>query len=269
VQADALNYRVELASVPDWLPARVHRRILSSLVPGSQCVSGANLTESVYRRAQANPWLGEIRQVRLHHSNDSSRAVVRVEAEVRSPMAQVVSGSQLLFVDRHGVVLPYADVPKYVVRTPSGKQYYSQIEAVPPNLHAQPLRYLTIEGVRGLPGEPGQHWPGSDLAVALRLAALVLQQPFGRQIEIIDVRNHGRRVSRSSAELCLLTRPVGGRMTEIRFGRFPREGGGDWVIPSERKMAYLRSYAEENGGQIAGLARWLDLRYDQLHVSLD
>jgi hypothetical protein len=56
------------------------------------------------------------------------------------------------------------------------------------------------------------------------------------------------------------------KSTEIRFGRFPIVEGGDPDIPPQRKIGYLDAYYAGHG-RLAGINRYLDLRYDQLHVS--
>ena len=41
------------------------------------------------------------------------------------------------------------------------------------------------------------------------------------------------------------------------------------MVSPERKISYLDQYAEDHGGNLAGVNRYIDLRYDELHVSLD
>jgi hypothetical protein len=60
----------------------------------------------------------------------------------------------------------------------------------------------------------------------------------------------------------------GGQPTDIRFGRFPLPGG-DHVVSPERKLSYLDAYATDHKGLLAGINRYLDLRYDELHVSMN
>jgi hypothetical protein len=59
-----------------------------------------------------------------------------------------------------------------------------------------------------------------------------------------------------------------GQSTDIKFGRFPIIEGGDPDIPTQRKISYLDAYYADHG-RLAGLNRYLDLRYDQLHVSVN
>ena len=49
----------------------------------------------------------------------------------------------------------------------------------------------------------------------------------------------------------------------------PIPGGGDYVVSPERKLSYIDQYVARNGGRLAGINTYLDLRYDQLHVSIN
>ncbi len=97
---------------------------------------------------------------------------------------------------------------------------------------------------------------------------LVHNKPYANQITAIDVRNFAGRISRAEPHLRMYAQVGQGGSTDIRFGRFPLPGG-DYVISPERKLSYLDEYAEDHGGQLAGLNRYIDLRYDELHVSIN
>ena len=57
-----------------------------------------------------------------------------------------------------------------------------------------------------------------------------------------------------------------GKTTDIRFGRLPH-AEGDFVVSPARKVSYVDQYVARNGGRLAGLNAYLDLQYDELHVS--
>ena len=57
-------------------------------------------------------------------------------------------------------------------------------------------------------------------------------------------------------------------MTDVRFGRLPG-CAIDCIVSPRRKIWYLDDYAANHNGRIAGINSYLDLRYDNLHVSLN
>jgi hypothetical protein len=132
---------------------------------------------------------------------------------------------------------------------------------------ARAIHYVLIEGVQSPAPPVGQKWPGADLAAGLKLAVLVAGRPWANQVSAIDVRNHANRISREEPQLRLFAQVHKGKTTDIRFGRFPHPGA-DFVVSPARKLSYLDEYVARHGGRLAGLHEYLDLRYDDLHVSL-
>ena len=134
---------------------------------------------------------------------------------------------------------------------------------------ARRIHYVVIDGVRTPPPSPGGKWIADDLAAGVQLVQLVRRRRYYAQITVVDVRNHAQRITRNEPELRLFAQIGRGRPTDIRFGRFPAPGGGDYVVSPRRKMSYLDRYAAGHAGRLAGINSYLDLRFDELHVSIN
>lgn len=263
---------VELTNVPFWMPTELADRIAISLMPEDANYYDAQLVNQVRRLAEASPWIQQVRFVEKYPLN-SQQAVVRVVADFRMPLACVRVGSSYIYVDSEGVRLPSEEVPQWALSyiDENGQkqiEYYLDDGADPQNLSVSRVHYLVIDGVACPPPAEGQHWEGEDLQDGLRLVKMIADRPYAYQITVVDVRNHDWRVSRSEPQLRMFAQVDQSTQTDIRFGRFPRSNGY-YVVPPQRKLAYLDEYVEDHGGQLAGLNRYIDLRYDELRVSLN
>jgi hypothetical protein len=274
-QHAARSYRIELVDRPAWMPDALAGDIARALRPAEQPFADPTLCRTIHDRAEAHPWVASVRQVRrISRRRDS---LVRVTANFRQPVARVQQDTRVWFVDAAGVVLPYHQTPRFAAAFErNGRtawRTFSRREDIPIGVEAQLLHYIVIQGVAAAPPQPGRPWPGDDLAAALRLVKLVRPQPWSNQITVADVRNHAKRISHTEPEYRLyayLQVPgEDGRLTDIRFGRFPHPDGGDCVISPRRKVEYLDRYVAGHGGRLAGLHEYIDLRYDQLRTSVN
>jgi hypothetical protein len=264
--------RLDLSDRPAWMPLALQRRIVSALVPPRQDAYDRALPEKVYQRAQRNPWIRTVTSVRRRHSDDLDVATLEIQAVFRKPVAKIRVGGGFVYLDAEGVVLPSDDVPRWVaaVRTGDGatrQVCFVQRDEVPPGVTVRPVHYFHIDGAAESTLLVGDTWPGEDVAAGLRLIALLADKPYANQISMVDVRNHEGRISREEPHLRLFAQKDQNTATDIRFGRFPRPGG-DFVISPERKMSYLDEYVKTHDGRLAGGNAYLDLRFDQLHVSV-
>ena len=272
--AEPGTVRVELAGRPNWMPAALAARIADSLTPDRSALCREPLTAAVYRLGEANPWVRRMIRVQRRHTAEPSIVAVVVEADFRRPFAAVLCGARYCYVDREAVRLPDEQAPRWVVTVPASagspdrQVCYVDDYDLPPGVAAGEIHYVVIDGVLAPPPPVGARWEGEDLADALRLVQLVRMRPYVNQITVVDVRNHGGRISRSEPQLRMYAQLGRGRRTDIRFGRFPIDSG-DFVVSSERKMSYLDVYVDEHGGRLAGMSDYIDLRYDQLHVSIN
>ncbi len=127
---------------------------------------------------------------------------------------------------------------------------------------------LNLIGLIDTPTSGTVHVAGEDIQDGLRLVMMVQSKDYAREIVTVDVRNHGYSASRADPQIRMTARVRDGRSTDIRFGRFPVLDSGDYVVSPRRKIEYLDSYYSEHG-RLAGLCSYLDLRYDELHASLN
>jgi hypothetical protein len=270
-----------LVNRPDWLPYSTARAIAGSFVVSGRGFDDPSLTREIYLRAAANPWVRRVHSVTKELGENPRIGVVNVHCEFRRPVARImrrtdvaVIAQNIVYVDGDGVVLPTQQTPRYetFVKGEHGARRritYVDKEESPPLSTVRRIHYPFIQGVRVEPPRVGQVWRGEDMAAGLRLVMLISDKPYANQITAVDVRNYGGRISSHEPHLRMRAQIGGNRPTDIKFGRFPIVGGGDYVIDPQRKLEYLDEYAYENNGQLAGLKDYLDLRYDQLHVSIN
>jgi len=267
---------VRVTSVPNWMPASLAQDITDAITPPEASLADSELAAKVYRLAHANPMIRDATRVEVRPNVNRPGGVVEVDLEFRRPFARVRTDADYIYVDAEGVRLPVTQVPMYVLSlqdrgTGAVRQIcYQALGEIPEpwRASARRIHYVTIDGVRKPPPPPGWKWPAKDLDAGLRLIELISTRPYYSQITVIDVRNHACRITRNEPELRMYAQIGRGRPTDIRFGRFP-EPGSDVVVSPQRKVWYLNDYAATHGGRLAGINTYLDLRYDNLHVSVN
>jgi hypothetical protein len=271
--------RVAFTARPEWMPLGLARDIAQALVVPRGPFTTEDLSESIYRLAVANPHVAEVRRVTWHAAEEPGTAVVEIDCRFRMPIARVDLGDGgwgYAYVDRDGYRLPEAEVPQWMVQlAPSASQakgtsyFFRDGDALPAGAQAQAVHYITLRGVAAPAPQVGQRWPGQDIQDGLRLVALMLTRSYANQVTTVDVRNHDGRISQSQPHLRLYAQVGDGPMTDIRFGRFPTPGGGDYEVTPEAKMGHLDDYFLDHGKRLAGLNSYIDLQYDQLIYSVN
>ncbi len=267
---------VRIVNRPDWMPPAVARYVAKQSIPGEVRFTDADLTARIAARSAGNPWVRRVLRVEKHRTDNPAKGLIELKLDFRAPVARVLidGNSREIFVSGDGVRLPGDQAPRWCVRRfhrdgrSAGKVYYRDRQEVPPGARARMLRYVAIQGVASTPPAPGERWDAPDLADALRLLALSRPRDWFREISSIDVRNHGGRISDQLPHITMHAQHDRRGTTAIYFGRFPLEGGGDYVIAPERKLEYIDAYYRHHNGRLAGLNRYLDVRYDQPHVSI-
>jgi len=171
----------------------------------------------------ADPWVRQVGQVRR-----GADGLVHVEAEYREPVAVARAGDMYVLLDREAVRLP-------------GLYERHQVQL---------LGLPEVTGVAAGAPRVGEAWRGDDLAAGIELALLVRAQPYGKQIEALDVAG---RDERGRLSLVLLA----GRR-EIVWG-LP-VGHGMPIEPADdaTKLARLARLAQDPGG-LAGDPRVAEL----------
>ena len=269
--------RIKLAARPNWMPESIAAQIAATFLPPSAKYYDKDLPDDVRRRAAANPWVRRVIRVEKYLADPAKHprvAIVEVEADFRMPVARVPAAPSFACVDAEGVRLPSEQVPKWASTsrarpggTPQTTFYLTRDES-PPGRALSRVHYVVVDGVTAPPPPLGQRWEGDDLAAGLRLVALISSKPYAWQITAVDVRNYGGRESQSEPHLRMYAQTGRTRRTDLRFGRF-RAPEGDYNVRQGDKMSYLDEYVADHNGQLAGVNRYLDLRYDELHVSID
>jgi len=270
IGARPTTVRIVLTEPPDWMPQSLAAQLTASLARGGLDYYNKRLTAAVFDRAKANPWVRRVIRVTKRRSDDPSVAVVEVQAVFRMPVARIHAPTGYAYVDADGVRLPARQVPRWASVGPgrSGRSYYISRADVPRDRRVSRIHYIIIDGVQSPPPPVGRRWPGDDIAAGLRLIALIAAKPYAYQISAVDVRNYGGRLLEDQPHLRMYAQLGRNRPTDIRFGRFPRSDG-DYNVRPARKLSYLDEYAADHGGRLAGINRYLDLRHDELHVSLN
>ena len=147
------------------------------------------LCERTYERLSQNAWVRSVRRV-----GKAEPGVIRVECEYRRPIAMVQQNEYFYMLDEYGIRLP-------------GQYDY------------QP-GWLLIQGVQAALPDPGEIWPGADLDAGLRLAGMLLDQPYHHQVVAVLMHNHAGRVDPYRHHVELVTDRDGSR---ILWGSAPGE----------------------------------------------
>lgn len=268
------EFRLRLIERPTWMPQRLARRLAVVLTPPSTGPYDPDLPRKVYKLAEADPWVLSVTKVTRCYGSDPDVAIIELQAEYRKPIARIHTPRGDRFVSADGVHLPQDLVPRWVgrIRRADGSQRqvcFASRADIPPGLDAKPIHYIKISGVKASPPPDGRKWPGGDLAAGVRLVALVANRRYANQIVTADVRNYAGRAPGGNEEphLRYYAQVGGADITDIRFGRFPRPGG-DHNVSTERKLSYIDFYVARHNGRLAGLHSYIDLRFDELNVSV-
>jgi len=263
--------RAELTEAPEWMPDRLRADIERCLLPAGAEYYDKQLTDKVRLRALANPWVRGVRRTSKHPSGRDKPATLAVDAEFRMPIARAMAGGGYAYLDMDGVRLPAGQVPRWASwdpARPERKAYHIDHSTVKAGRQVCPIHYMLIVGVETEPPPRAGQWLGDDLAAGLELVRLVAAKSYAYQITEIDVRNYDGRIDPNASHLRMWAELDRCKPTEIRFGRLPK-GEGDYVVSPQRKFSYLDKYAEDHNGRLAGINAYIDLRYDELHLSIN
>ena len=182
---------VTLTPLPRWISPMLQDQLRDKVASELDTAMEHNHLDAAARQLAGAPWVKRVMEIRR-----VSRGRVVVEAAYRQPLAVVRGINGYHLVDDEGVRLP---------------GLYSQMQL-------DQLALPVLVGTASGPPPVGSVWPGQDLQAGLSLAGLLMDQPFARQIQAIDV---GQRDTRGRVRLALLTR-----------GAVVR-----WGLPPDRELA--------------------------------
>jgi hypothetical protein len=216
---------VALLDQPPWLDANSVNEMLAGL-PELRFLD-ETASSAVAEYLSQSGWIAKVNRAEMCRGGR-----IEVSCEYRQPVAVVQVGARFHLVDCRGVRLP--------------------------GVYSEPGEFLIIQGVRGPVPAEGQLWNASDLQAGLRLATLILSEPFANQVGAVSVHNYGGRESAGEPQLALLTRPEGnrGRWGRVLWGSGP---GEEIEEPTAReKILVLRANFQQCGRIDAG-ASWIDV----------
>ncbi len=264
------DFHVELINTPDWMPKELHRSIIKNITPKEAFFGSKSFCSDIFALAKNNPWISEVHSVRrIQTERIDKQNMVIVRAKFRKPFARVPFEGSMVYFDEKGYVLPSQFVPIWEGQShnPTRKTAYINRYHAPGK--ASLIHYITIKGVGIVPPVAGQKWDTDDLQTGIKMIKLIKTKKYAYQITVADVSNHAKRVSDTAPELVYYAQIGRDKRTTIRFGSFPHPDGGDWVVPLKRKLQYLDEYVRRNNGRLAGKNEYIDLRYDDLIISIN
>ena len=182
---------IALTPLPQWVSPMLQNQLRDKVASKLDTAMQQRHLDAAARQLAGNPWVKHVIEVRR-----VSRDRVMVEATYRQPLAVVRGINGYHLVDDEGVRLP---------------GLYSEVQL-------DQLALPVLVGTASGPPPVGRVWPGQDLQAGLSLAGLLMDQPFARQIQAIDV---GQRDTRGRVRLALITHG-----TVVR-----------WGLPPDRELA--------------------------------
>ncbi len=147
------------------------------------------LCEQVARRLAGCPWVETVKRV-----SKAEPGLIYVQCDYRRPQALVQRGEYFYVVDEYGVRLP--------------------------GVYGYQPGWILVQGVSRAAPDPGETWPGNDIAAGLRLAGMILEQSYAGQVVAVSVHNYGGREDPYRSHIELVTDSDGNR---ILWGSAPGE----------------------------------------------
>ncbi len=148
------------------------------------------LCEQVAGRLADCPWVESVKRV----SKSDKPGWIRVQCDYRRPLVLVQHGEYFYIVDEYGVRLP--------------------------GVYGYEPGWILVQGVSSTAPDPGEAWPGDDIAAGLRLARMILDQPYAKQVVAVSIHNYGGREDSYRSHIELVTDSAGNR---ILWGSAPGE----------------------------------------------
>ena len=183
----APRIEVELTDVPSWVEDEGWKpRILGAIhLPEEPKWLDESLIRTVHDQLKFSGWVSRIDRVA-----QGMDGKIRIFATYRKPVAMISFESADDELKRDGFVA----VDAQAVRLPDMYEYVDPRSG-----------WIRVLGVDAQPPQAGEPYTRDDVAAAVRLAYVIGQQPFARQISAVNVRNFGYRHDRAKPQIVLLT----------------------------------------------------------------
>ena len=215
--------KLKIVNVPAWARTLGLPRHLRDAVAdfGSRTLLEPTLAHDVAARLADSPWVESVIRVDKQFGGK-----LAIECAYRRPIAAVVVGANVAWIDARATCLP-----------------------APRNAR---LPLMTVEGIATpIPG-PGQPWDGYDIAAAVRLASLLVDEPYAGEIDTLQFHNYGGRLDPGQEQIELRT--VNG--TRLIWGSAPGEEVEEPT--AQDKIEILRAMYRKYG-QLDMDADWINL----------
>ncbi len=174
-----------------------------------------DLTKKWAANLERCPWVKHLRQVRKYYNG-----LVKIDCDLREPIAMIEQNGRQYYVDTDGVLLNYIDLPEHVIK---------------------------LRGWRGKLPVPGGNIKSPDLLAGLQVLLMIRQvdehlapsERLWKDLAVLDVANFKGRINRLQSHIKLYTK----KNTEIRWGVAVGHERPNLEAPAKYKLASLyRAY---------------------------
>jgi len=201
-------------------------------------------------------WIKSIRSIKRESNRQTNTEQIWIDAEFREPLGFVAQGDAYYLVER--------------VTTVGGQKQAVRLPGTYSLAARRALAELPcVTGIDAPAPEPGRAFTSPDAIAGLELAAVLAQQPYARQIAMINMSNYQGRQDPDprklrpfiTLETIFANTSAPGEPSVLWWGR-PVGEEEFYEVRSPAKLQYLtRLFMKYN--RIDAAVPWVDLRFDQ------
>ncbi len=198
---------------PTWAPLELISDInLSSGINSDDFLLDDDLVNKAYKSISVNPWVESVNSVRKCYSG-----IIQFDYSLRCPVAKMIKGDQIYYIDSEGIVIPYAPIDRHLV---------------------------CIKGSRQALPKPGMQVKQSDILAALDILKKIQfvdnnltnnSDAIWTELAVIDVSNFEGRNDPSISHINLYTH----KDTQIRWGAAVGREKAYWEADFTTKLTRL------------------------------
>jgi hypothetical protein len=230
-----VKLKVELADPPRWASRELIENVcLSTGISRDDDFSDPELVKSWNANLAKNPWVKKINSLRKRYDG-----LLKIDCELRQPIASIQAGSELYYVDVEGVLL----------------------QAVPldgPAGHLVRLQGNTPERIHpGIPITSPPLLAGIEVLAEIRNTDMQFprEDQLWSELAVMDVSNFEEHIAKGESQLVIYTADN----TEIRWGAAKNRELPYYEAPLKTKLSHLyRSHKRYNS---LSPYEFVDLRY--------